>query len=389
MRAVGDLLPAELSRSNVRRVLTLLEYAGPITRGELARQSLLPATTVAGVVSELLRSGLVVERISSPVSRGAGRPPHTVEVAGPTRVVGLVAGRGSEVRVAVSTLPGGLVGERSQPFPGGGSVDKDHSHDPVPSFATAAPLLLATLRDSGISPDRLAGVVVSVARPFAGGVDLGSLRESLTAAVMAENDANLGALGEAAFGAGRDLDSFVYVLLGHGVGAGLVFGGRLHRGAAGFAGELAHVQVMEQEAGPLCICGGRGCLGLLMGPSLHDFVRRAYAQRLTVPEVLSLAADREPGVRRVFADLGRSVGRPLADLCTMLDPAAVVVDGSLGAAGEPVMAGIREAIDRHTAPAVADSVRVIPGELGDRAELLGAVALVRQRSLDTLLTRES
>jgi predicted NBD/HSP70 family sugar kinase len=87
-------------------------------------------------------------------------------------------------------------------------------------------------------------------------------------------------------------------------------------------------------------------------------------------------------VRRLFADLGRTVGRPLADLCTMLDPAAVVLDGSLGAAGEPVMGGIREAIDRHAAPAVADSVRVLAGELGDRAELLGAVALVRQQALD-------
>jgi predicted NBD/HSP70 family sugar kinase len=101
-----------------------------------------------------------------------------------------------------------------------------------------------------------------------------------------------------------------------------------------------------------------------------------------VSEVFSLAAARDPGVRRLFADLGRTVGRPLADLCTMLDPAAVVLDGSLGAAGEPVMAGIREAIDRHAAPAVADSVRVLAGELGDRAELLGAVALVRQRALD-------
>jgi len=119
-----------------------------------------------------------------------------------------------------------------------------------------------------------------------------------------------------------------------------------------------------------------------MGPSLHEFVRRAYARRLSVPEVLSLAADREPGVRRTFSDLGRTVGRPLADLCTMLDPAAVVIDGSLGAAGEPVMAGIREAIDRHAAPAVADSVRVLAGQLGERAEVLGGVALVRQRSLD-------
>jgi predicted NBD/HSP70 family sugar kinase len=229
---------------------------------------------------------------------------------------------------------------------------------------------------------RLAGVVVSVARPRSAEVDLAPLREHFEAPVVAENDANLGALGESSFGAGRGLDSFVYVMLGHGVGAGLVLGGRLHRGAAGFAGELAHVQVRDPEDGPLCICGGRGCLAQVMGPSLHEFVRRAYAQRLSVPEVLSLAAGREPGVRRTFSDLGRTVGRPLADLCTMLDPAAVVIDGSLGAAGEPVMAGIREAIDRHAAPAVADSVRVLAGQLGERAEVLGAVALVRQRSLD-------
>jgi hypothetical protein len=66
----------------------------------------------------------------------------------------------------------------------------------------------------------------------------------------------------------------------------------------------------------------------------------------------------------------------------MLDPAAVVVDGSLGAAGPPVMTGIRETIDRHAAPAVADSVQVLTGELGELAEVLGGVALVRQRSLD-------
>jgi predicted NBD/HSP70 family sugar kinase len=65
----------------------------------------------------------------------------------------------------------------------------------------------------------------------------------------------------------------------------------------------------------------------------------------------------------------------------MFDPGAVVVDGSLGAAGQYVLAGVRESIDRHTAPVVADSVRVISGELGDRAELLGGAALARHLRL--------
>ena len=125
-------------------------------------------------------------------------------------------------------------------------------------------------------------------------------------------------------------------------------------------------------------CGGRGCLAAVVGSSLLDFAQRSYEERLALPQVLALVAEREPGVRRVFADLGRLVGEPLAGFCTMLDPAAVVIDGALGAAGQYVLAGIRESIDRHTAPVVADSIQVISGELGDRAELLGGAALARQ-----------
>jgi predicted NBD/HSP70 family sugar kinase len=373
---------SEIRRPNFRRLLSLVECSGPITRAQLAALSGLPVTTVAGVVAEMLRRRLLVEVVPEPAPRGAGRPPRTLVPATPPRVVGVIAHRGSELHAAVVTLTGLPIGARSGTLARPDTTSEDHTRPPARWLELGARLLDAALRDGGISAERLAGVVVSVARPQPAEVDLAPLREHFEAPVVAENDANLGALGESSFGAGRGLDSFVYVMLGHGVGAGMVFGGRLHRGAAGFAGELAHVQVRDQEDGPLCICGGRGCLAQVMGPSLHEFVRRAYARRLSVPEVLSLAADREPGVRRTFSDLGRTVGRPLADLCTMLDPAAVVIDGSLGAAGEPVMAGIREAIDRHAAPAVADSVRVLAGQLGERAEVLGSVALVRQRSLD-------
>jgi predicted NBD/HSP70 family sugar kinase len=118
-----------------------------------------------------------------------------------------------------------------------------------------------------------------------------------------------------------------------------------------------------------------------VGSSLQDFVLRSYEERLALPQVLALAAEREPAVRRVFGDLGRMVGRPLASFCTMFDPAAVVVQGSLGAAGQYILDGIRESIGRHAAPVVADSVAVIPGELGDQAELLGGVVLARQLRL--------
>ncbi len=382
--------PTEVIGTSGRSLLRLLECSGPLTRSELAALAGLPPTTVAGIVAELLRARLVVEGSPTTPRGGAGRPARTLAPAGPSRVVGVLGLRDGRLRAAVATLGGTVLVERSEPVDGGEyaadardpQADLHRMLDRAVALEPSADLLLTVLSDAGISERRVAEVVVSVARPLAGEIDLAPLRDRLGVPVVAENDANLGALGEAAFGAGRGLDSFVYLMLGHGVGAGLIFGGRLHRGAAGFAGELGHVQV--QEEGGLCVCGGRGCLRLLVGPSLLDFAARAYAARLSIPEVLSLAAHHEPGVRRVFADLGRSVGRPLATLCTMLDPAAVVVDGSLGAAGEPVMSGIREAIDRHATPVVADSVRVLPGELGERAWVLGGVALARQMSLDAL-----
>ena len=88
----------------------------------------------------------------------------------------------------------------------------------------------------------------------------------------------------------------------------------------------------------------------------------------------------ESGTRRILADVGRRVGRVLADTATMLGPEAIVVDGALGPATEPLLAGVREMLDRHTAPVVARTVRLIGGGLGDNAEILGGVALARRES---------
>jgi predicted NBD/HSP70 family sugar kinase len=75
-------------------------------------------------------------------------------------------------------------------------------------------------------------------------------------------------------------------------------------------------------------------------------------------------------------DAGRAVGRVLADLCSHLNPAAIILGGDLAAAGKPVLEGIRESIDRYAVPPTAESVEVVSGVLGERAQLLGALALV-------------
>lgn len=89
------------------------------------------------------------------------------------------------------------------------------------------------------------------------------------------------------------------------------------------------------------------------------------------------------GPTAAFTGFGRYLGRPLADLSTFLNPQAVVVDGMLGAAGAPVRAGLREALDRYCAPDVARAVRVVPGGLGARAAFAGASALAMEHGVFT------
>jgi predicted NBD/HSP70 family sugar kinase len=128
-----------------------------------------------------------------------------------------------------------------------------------------------------------------------------------------------------------------------------LFDGELHRGANDVAGELAHVSVRDD--GQLCRCGNRGCLATLYRtPQLIDEIRTAYGEPTTFADVETLAQHGDVGVCRILTDLGRTVGRPLADFALLLNPDAIVIDGALGAAAAPVVAGVREVIDRYTPP---------------------------------------
>jgi predicted NBD/HSP70 family sugar kinase len=381
--------PAAALRPNQQRLLAVLGRHDRLRRSELALLLDLPKATVAGLVDDLLARGLVIENTPESGS-GAGRPARSVSLAGRPPAAGVLVWSTDLLRVAVASLTGRILAERTVPM--APQEEIDGLLDP------GLRLLRAAARDADLRIGDLATVVLGVPTPFQRGVGMpvpasppggrghyvGWLRAdpatelSKRAGTQAtvENDANLGALGEYTFGAGQGLDSLVYLKLGNrSMGAGLIINGRLHRGVTGFAGELAHIQVHND--GVLCVCGGRGCLIHDVGPGLARLVEPAYDGPISFDQMLDLAEQGDPGLRRILGDLGRTIGRPLADLCSMLNPAAIVVDGVLGPAGGYIIEGIREAVTRHAAPTAADAVRILPGTLGAHADLLGAVALAR------------
>lgn len=365
--------PSTALRPRQRLVLQALAWSTGLTRAALADQVGLPKATLAGLVGSLIDSGLVVEgparAARGPGAGHAGRPPRLLSLAGPASAAGAVVYSGGTLTAAVVSYAGEILGRAASRV---GNRDVDTG-----IVRAGIELLAEATAASDVAPEQIKAVVLGIPAPLGLVADqvAGELGQLVAAPTLLENDANLGALGEATFGAGRDLDTFLFLKLARGVGAGLIVGKRLHRGATGYAGELGHVQVSDD--GPLCSCGGRGCLHGILGDALVRAVQPAYEQTLTFGDVLDLAAHGDPGPRRVLEDTGRTVGRPLADFATLFNPEAIVVDGSFAPAVQYVIDGIRESIDRYSAPVASGAVSVMAGSLGDDADVLGAAALAR------------
>lgn len=376
-----DELPAALRSGNRVRVLETVAHRGRVTRAEIARATGLASTTVSALVGELLAEDLLAERPAPRGPRGRGRPATllTLNPHGGT-VLGIHL-RHDGVRVAVADLAGTVLAQR------GRRLDVDHR---VPD-ALAAVTEMAHRLTEGRRRTVGAGVAVStpVLPPAAGssllpllgarpGVDVAALLgRALGVPVHVANDADLGALAEWAYGVARGLDDVVYVMLGDGVGAGLVLGGRLHRGARGVAGELGHVAVVPD--GRACRCGASGCLETVA--ALRALLRDGWTSLVELVAAIDVGDADAAGLARTA---GEAVGRALAGVVPVLAPQAVVVGGPGARLGEPLLAGVRATLHAHASAAVPE-VPVLPGALGADAELFGAVAEATRRTWTRLL----
>jgi predicted NBD/HSP70 family sugar kinase len=372
-----------LRELNLLRVVDALRRAGTASRSDLARMTGLSRSTVTTLVSDLQGRGLIVEQADARIEpTGRGRPPVFLRLdAAAGAALGVDFGH-RHVRVAVADLSSTVLAERF--------VEMDVDDVPEEALDAAAELAAEVLAEAGIARsrvigtgmalsapiDRHKGVVGSTVLPSWAGIQAGEeLSRRLEVPVELDNDANLGALAEVSFGAGRGLADIVYVMMSSGLGAGLVLGGRLYHGASGIAGELGHIQA--QPEGAMCRCGSRGCLETVASTgALLSLLRPTHGSDLTLHGLLDLVAEGDLAALRVVNDAGRAVGRAVADLCNYLNPAAIVVGGDLSPAGDPLLDGVREEIDRYALRGAAQAVEVRAGVLGERAEVLGALAVV-------------
>jgi glucokinase len=191
--------------------------------------------------------------------------------------------------------------------------------------------------------------------------------------VALENDANCAAWGESQVGVGRSAQAVVLFTLGTGVGGGVVLGGRLWAGVGGAAGALGHLVV--DPAGPLCRCGQRGCLEQYASATA---VARRFG-RGGAEAAFEAARRGEPDALAAVAAACDALAAAAAAAIHMLQPEVVVLGGGMAAAGDSLLAPVREGVRRRVRPAWLARTRVELTALGGDAGWIGAALWAARR----------
>ena len=383
----------ELNRS---LVVDVLKNRGPISRATIAKVADLAKPTVSGIVDQLIKEGLVREIGIGSTTVGGGRPPIMLEFNARSQfVVGVQIGV-RHLELIVADALGGEVGRLQRPTPKG---------KPGVVLKKVADLVKEALEEAQVPRKRLAAVGVCVPglvdldtgrcliAPNLGwhDVEVGDpLSEALGVPVFVHNTSQAGAVAESILGAGKGVDEIVFLYVSSGIGAGILNEGRLFHGAGGIAGEIGHCPVPGSEL--RCNCGKIGCLETVASgqaiaaeaQAAVDGGRRTALRSVegpvTAKDVAEAAFAGDRIAKGILARAGHELGVAAAWLVNLLNPELLIIGGGVALAGDPLLDPLKEAIHTHVLPAAGSELRIVPSELGDDAEVQGAVLLALQYS---------
>ena len=382
------------------RVFNFIRSAGVVSRSEIAINLGLSRASVSSIVSKLIEAGLVSE-VGLGHPRG-GRPPALLSLNPETGY-----SLGFEIDVSrtngiLADLAGNIAAYKSVLF--------DAKDGPDAGLELIREMAESLLSQGGVPRDRLVGAAVGMASPVSqpegvpmtppimpgwGGYPFRSrLQKALGVPACLDNDANLGALGEFAYGKHRGVTDLVYLKVSTGIGAGFILDGRLYRGAWGVAGEIGHVNI--DEDGPPCSCGSNGCLeamagGMAIAERALQAVRAGHPTILrevpgdggiTVDDVIECAAKGDETCRQIIARAGSQIGIALGDLVNLLNPRMVILGGHVALkAGTLLREPMMRSLQNRAMKSSLGSLEVSYSSLKEKAVCLGGVALVFQERL--------
>lgn len=222
------------------------------------------------------------------------------------------------------------------------------------------------------------------------------LREELGVPAFVGNDADVAALAEHRFGAGKGVSDMIYMTISTGIGGGMIFDNRLFTGGHGLGGEVGHMAI--DPRGPKCSCGNVGCLEVLAsGTAIARRARERLAAgepsvltewaggdltRITAKEVSQAGKQGDALSISVFEEAGTYIGATLVSLMYLLNPTLFVLGGSVTLAGDLLFGPLCKTIEERAPQAYREQTRIVQAELGSDVGLWGALALCHMELME-------
>jgi predicted NBD/HSP70 family sugar kinase len=389
------------------KVLRLIHRKGNVSRVELVELTGLSAGLITGITQSLIEKRLVTE--SHGQTSVAGRRPIALNVRRDAAyVVGVDLGS-FYLRVVVTDMVGNLVHQRR--------TETRLSEGREKVLNRTFQVVHHAIKECGIPQKAIAGIgmahsgivdsnsgkVLSYPRPGQmtewKNVPLQQmLEQEFAVPCILEDSVRAIALAERCFGVGQNLDDFVYIDVGMGIGAGIFLNGSLYQGSSGGAGEFGHMTV--EENGPLCCCGNNGCLEIMascaavihaarsaiergVDSKIRELVARDL-ERISI-EIIADAAEKNDSLAfRVLHDAVSHIGVALADLVNLLNPGVVVFGGPLFRAAPYLLEPLRRIIRQRALERSANQVQLRISDLPSEAGALGAARAISERVIEGL-----
>lgn len=312
-------------------------------------------------------------------------------------VVGVDLG-GTKISTALSDLEGKIINQTTIPT--------DAHEGEMPVLNRIINSIEKVVNDSAISYEDIKGIgigspgpldakqgiiITTPNLPFKNFNLVKPISEKFGVPVFLDNDANVAAIGEFMFGAGKGAENIVFFTVSTGVGGGAILNGKVYRGHTSNALEIGHMTVAPH--GQRCNCGNVGCVeatssGTAIAKRAHEALStkvetslRKY-ENVTSYEVFVEAAAGDPVAKDIIDDAMNYLGIAVANAVSIFDPEYVIIGGGVSKAGDVVFDTVRKVVDKRCFKSMAESVKIVPAGLGTDAGLIGAVALALLETQD-------
>lgn len=381
--------------STKKRIITIFFYNRSMTIPELSKELNLSVPTVSKLVSELVEEEILTDYGKS--ESKTGRRPSTYGLNPQSGYFLGIDIKKDHLNLGISDFNGEIVRrEFDIPYPWTGAAREELDRiielvrDFVASSGIELPKILNACVNIGGRVNSYTGYSHSYFNfdetPLA---DV--LSDALGMNVCVDNDSRSMAYGEYLCGSVRGEKDVLYVNLGWGLGLGIIISGAVYGGKSGYAGEFGHVYAFDNEI--LCHCGKKGCLETeVSGMALHRHVTEALSQgkvsclsrlmeeqgSITLRNIVDAINAEDILCIEILEDIGRKLGRHLANLINIFNPELVVIGGTLAAVGDYLIQPVRQAVKKHSLRLVNSDSRIICSRLDERAGVIGACMTARR-----------